>query len=179
MSFFGELWATSRRSLAALRSAPWTLCVALLVLAAVAQLAAWRVQGDAADALVEAERVSTAETGDSGVSPPQLEEHKAILDVLNASIDVRQQIDDTLTSLETVVIELQAAQGRSRSISNQAARETQRIAMILGGATEATDASLARLSDLRAHLQRSSELARAIAVELERLDDNIGPGAFR
>lgn len=174
-----EIRDSAGRAGRVLRRSPLTLCIAFLVIAAVAQLAAWRVQGDAADALIEARRLSTADTEESHVEGPSLEDHQAILDVLDASIDVRQQIDETLTGLEGVVADLRAAQNDSRSISVQAGRETRTIAGVLGGATEATDTSLARLDDLRLHLQRSSELARLIALELEQLDENIGPGSLR
>ena len=157
---------------------PATVAVALLLVAATAQLAAWRVQGDAADALIEARRISTSGGGGSAAEGPSLEDHQAILDVLDESIEVRQQIDDTLTGLEEVVGSLRAAQDDSKAISAQAGAETRAIATILGGAADATDTSLSRLAELRELLGRSSALARAIAAELEELDDNIGPGSL-
>ncbi|HWL65832.1 MAG TPA: hypothetical protein VNP73_07650 [Actinomycetota bacterium] len=153
--------------------------VLLCAAAAASSLAAWQFQRSAAEDLIEARIVQGKEVQADDRPPPSASDNRAIIASLNQGIAVRQKIDEQLQRIESSVTMLAVRQREAEEITGLGFTEIRAIARSLGGASGAAQRSVDRLDDLRARLQESAELARAIAEELEELDRKMGPGGER
>jgi hypothetical protein len=154
---------------------PGPVALVLLAVATFAVGSAWQLQATAAHDLARARYLQSVEVPDPGGDPPQPEENRRILDSLQDSIEIRREIEVTLQRVEGAVRSLSTSQAASEQTSERAERELGHIAAALGGAVDASGASLQRLGTLRDRLDASARLARLIAEELEELDHRLGP----
>jgi hypothetical protein len=154
---------------------PWPVALVLLGVATFALGGAWQLQATAAAELAQARHLQDVEVPDPGGAPPRPDENRRIRDSLRDSIDIRRDIEGTLQGVEAAVRSLSTRQAESALASERAGRELERIATALGGAVDASGASVRRLGTLRKRLQMSARLARLIAEELEELDRRLGP----
>ena len=162
-----------------LRRAPGAIGLALLAFAVFFAVIAWQLQAAAARDLERAHELQGKEVPDEGSPPPSTAENRKVLAVLDRSIEIRTDIDGLLRVIERTVGDLQNNQERSRAIAVVGGDRVRAIAETLGGTLDATRSSLRNLSDLRGRLDRSVELARLIADELEELDRKLGPTVAR
>jgi hypothetical protein len=150
-----------------------------MTIAAAASLGAWWLQAAAAGDLAEARQIQGREVGSEGGGPPSPEDNRRIIDSLDASIEVRRQIDEQLQRIEASVQALSASQTQARAVTLEALRETKRIAELLGGADVASRTAIQRLGGLQGRLRASAGLAEKIADELAELDRRLGPSVGR
>lgn len=158
-------------------SFPARLSMGLLVLAAAAGSAAWRLQSEAATALERAVSVQERRIPQVGGAPTSLEEYRDVIRALQESIALRGRIDGLLTRVEGMLGTLGDRQDDAGTVADAARGELEEIARTLGGAEQAAGVSVDRLGELGGRLDETAGLARLIAEELEELDRSLGPSA--
>lgn len=148
----------------------------VLLVASVALMAvAWQVQADAAAKLALARRIQGAEVGDEAASPPNLDDYRAVVGTLQESIEIRTGIDGMLGEVEEIVLAMQQSQAGAADVSQTASEQLSLIAASLGGSVGAARDAIEGLRRLGDELVDSERLARLIALELEELDESMGP----
>lgn len=157
--------------------APDHLAIALLVTAVVTAGAAWAVQSSAAADLAEADEIGQREVPSDDSPPPDLDDYHAILDTISDSVEIRRDIDELLGTVETTVAEFEGQRATAEAIIADALDQLAAIGRSLDSSLKAAEDSDSKLKTLEARLERSAELAAAIARELEELDNSLGPSA--
>jgi hypothetical protein len=153
------------------------IAAVLLVTAVVLMGGAWQLQNTAAHDLAGAQEAQSREVENVDSSPPDPKDYEAILATLEHSIEIRKAIEVQLQAIESSVAALEGRQAEAARTAATAREELLRIARALGGAVEASGASLERVSILESRLQISARLARLIVQELAELDHKLGPTA--
>jgi hypothetical protein len=153
------------------------VAASLLASAVVLMGGAWQLQNSAAHDLAGAREAHGREVANDDSSAPDPKDYEAILATLEHSIEIRQAIEVQLEAIESSVAALGGRQAEASQTAATAREELVRIASALGGAAEASDASLKRVAILEDRLQISARLARLIAKELAELDHKLGPTA--
>ena len=154
------------------------ITIVALAIGAGGSLLGWALQGRAADAFRDARELQSRETH-SDAEPPSPDENEAIIAALGDAIGVRRSIESVLVRIEGDVRFLSEQQEQAQTIAGQADEQLTAIGGSLAASVDASAHSITRLSRLKGALQRSAELARLIAEELEELDRNLGPSAGR
>jgi hypothetical protein len=149
----------------------------LLAVAITTGFGAWSIQSSASSAMETTLRLQTTDVPEPDAAPPSLDQNRRILEVLGASIDIREDIDALLADVEASVAGLRQRQAGALALANRGRDELEAIGRSLGGAVDAGGASVERLRALRSRLTTSLALARRIARELAELDAKLGPGA--
>lgn len=154
---------------------PLSAAVLLLSGACTLGAIAWGVQSSAAHDLQRAHELGQREVPENDAPPPDLEDYRAILDTISESVEIRRGIDDLLTRVEETVALFEDQRAQADEITAAALAELDAIARSLDSSVTAAETSDKKLSTLRNRLERSAELAAAIARELEELDESLGP----
>ena len=148
----------------------------LLAIATAASMGGWLLQERAADAFRDAQDLQGRET-ESDTEPPSPDENEAIIAALQDAIEVRRSIESVLVRIENDVSFLGDQQEQAKLVTSQADEQLTAIGGALAASVDASTRSVNRLGRLERALERSAELARLIAEELEELDRNMGPSA--
>ncbi len=156
---------------------PVRISTILLAVAITTGFGAWSIQSSASSAMETTLRLQTTDVPEPDAAPPSLDQNRRILEVLGASIDIREDIDALLADVEASVAGLRQRQAGALALANRGRDELEAIGRSLGGAVDAGGASVERLRALRSRLTTSLALARRIARELAELDAKLGPGA--
>jgi hypothetical protein len=151
------------------------LATVFLSIAVVAMFIAWQEQKAAGDALAAARRIQNIEIPDSGAEPASADDYRQIVRSLDESIAIRTRVDGLLSDVEEIVTGLNETQRRAIATAATTRDDVGRIGSVLAGSIEASRDSIDGLRALQARLARSAELGRAIAEELEELDQSLGP----
>ena len=147
----------------------------LLVAASVAGGVAWQLQASASADLKRAQAVQQDDVEGEPAPPPRVSDYRAILATLDRSLRIRQRIDSDLGRIEKAVAGLQSQQDKAAAISAAGGAEIGKIAGTLGSAAGAARSVSSALETLEGRIDRSETLTRAIAEELEELDQSFGP----
>lgn len=156
---------------------PDHLAIALLVTAVTTAGAAWAVQSSAAADLAEAHEIGQREVPSNDSPPPDLDDYHAILDTISDSVTIRRDIDELLGTVEETVAEFEEQRATAEAIIADALDQLAAIGRSLDSSLTAAEDSDSKLQTLGTRLERSAELAAAIARELEELDNSLGPSA--
>jgi hypothetical protein len=147
----------------------------LVAVGATSGAIAWQVEGAAADDLARAVSVQESEVPESDAAPPEVAQYRAILDVLDESIEIRRDIDESLSEIEGFVSDLDKEQSKATAVADTGRGELARISDLLRSAAGAARATTGELRELDGKLAISVVRSRAIAHELEELDESLGP----
>lgn len=162
----------SKRALAFVRK---FAVLILLVTSVLSGAIAWQLQASAAADLRRAQTVQEDDVGGDSAPPPKVSEYRAILATLDRSLRIRKNIDSDLSRIEKAVAGLQSQQDKAAAISEAGGGEIAKIAGTLGSAAGAARSVSSALDTLEGRLDESETLTRAIAEELEELDQSFGP----
>lgn len=156
---------------------PDHLAIALLATAVATAGAAWAVQSSAAADLSAAHEIGQREVPSNDSPPPDLDDYHAILDTISNSVTIRRDIDELLGTVEETVSEFEEQRAAAEAIIADALDQLAAIGRGLDSSLTAAEDSDSKLETLGTRLERSAELAAAIARELEELDNSLGPSA--
>jgi hypothetical protein len=156
---------------------PSRIAAILLGIALLLMAGAWQLQSRAGADLEAAQEAQSRETQESDSEPPDPDDYRAILATLEHSIVIRRDIEEQLQAIESSIASLESRQAEAAVTASTARDALLAIARALGGAADASNASLGSVDTLKDRLGVSAELARLIAEELEELDHKLGPTA--
>ncbi|MDQ3956053.1 MAG: hypothetical protein M3285_10960 [Actinomycetota bacterium] len=151
------------------------VAVGFLFTAAALGAGAWALQSAAAGDLDRAREVQGREVADGNSAPPDVDQYRQIIETLDRSIAIRKRIDEVLSDIERGVSAVDRQRRKAQGVAAGGRREIERIASLLGGATDSARRTVAKLHSLETSIGESVRLSRLIAEELEELDESLGP----